>query len=98
MVAIDHVGEVTGVLVPKFGSKRGQSVVEDRLPTPGKSRADRKRVQPKRLDLNRFADPRRDLASIDPGVHPSQLLPRFTGREQAVVVCVNVKPSSGRVT
>ena len=85
MIAIDHVGEITGVLRSRICSSKARAAFfEERLPTRGELRADGERVQPERLNFHRLADTRRDLAAIDARVHPGELLTVFAGREQAV--------------
>src|SRR6058998_3413134 len=44
MIAIDDVGEVTSVFAPEFAFERRAPFLEQRLPTSGKFRGNRKRV------------------------------------------------------
>ena len=77
MIAIDHVREITGVLVPEFLFESSAAFIEERLPTRGKFRANGERVQPERLNFHWLADARSDLATIDARVHPGELLTVF---------------------
>src|SRR6266516_623176 len=77
VIAIDHIREITGVLVPEFLFESSAAFVEERLPTRGRFRANGERVQPERLNFHRLANARRDLATIDARVHPSELLTAF---------------------
>ena len=77
MIAIDHVRQITGVLVPEFLFESSAAFIEERLPTRGKFRANGERVQPERLNFHWLANARRDLATIDARVHPGELLTVF---------------------
>ena len=77
MIAIDHIREITGVLVPEFLFESSAAFIEERLPTRGKFRANGERVQPERLNFHWLANTRSDLATIDARVHPGELLTVF---------------------
>ena len=66
MIAIDHIREITGVLVPEFFFESSAAFIEERLPTRGKFRANGERVQPECLNLDWLANARRDFPTIDP--------------------------------
>src|SRR5213596_3430406 len=74
MIAINHVRQITGVLIPEFLFESGAAFIKERLPTRRKLRADGERVQPERLNFHWLADARSDLAAIHACVHPSELL------------------------
>src|SRR5437667_4548197 len=56
MIAIDHVGEIAGLFVPEFAFECRASFLEQCFPTPRKFSANRKRVQPQRLNVHRLPD------------------------------------------
>ena len=59
--------------------------------------ADRERIQPERLDLHRFSDPRRDFAPVHSRVHPRELMAVFAGAEQSVFIGANAEPCAGLI-
>src|SRR5213592_1163226 len=77
MIAIDDVGEVTSVFAPEFAFERRASFLEQRLPTRGKFRGNRKRVQPQRLNFHRLPNSWCDLPSLNSRIHPGELLTGF---------------------
>ena len=77
MIAIDHIREITGVLVPEFLFESSAAFFEERLPTRGKFRANGERVQPERLNFHWLSDTGSDLATIHARVHPGELLTVF---------------------
>ena len=77
MIAIDHIRQITGVLVPEFLFESSAAFIEERLPTRRKFRANGERVQPERLNFHWLANARCDFAAIDARVHPAELLTVF---------------------
>src|SRR5437764_14196863 len=94
MIAIDHIREITGVLVPEFLFESSAAFIEERLPTRGKFHANGERVQPERLNFQWLADTGSDVAAIDARVHPGELLTVCARCDQSSQIGPDAEPSS----
>ena len=97
MVDIDDVVQATERLIPKAVLKRIQPASVDATPLAVELCADLECREPKCLDFDRLADPRRDDPVADSGVHPRQLLAGNAGAQQAVGVTTNPVAGAAKV-
>ena len=92
VIHVDHVEQAAALPVPEALAKSGDTAGKADLVA-----RDPERVQPERLDFDRFADARRDYPVADLGVHPGDLRARLTARQQAVAVKPDPEARTGGV-
>src|SRR5262249_19647602 len=82
VIDVDDIRQVPSFLVPEAIEKRRASSLEWLAPAGVEIARDIECIQPKRLDFHRLSDPRGDDSIANSSVHPGQLNPRNTGRQQ----------------
>src|SRR6185369_17949963 len=83
--------------VPELCFESRSTAVEQVSPTRRALARQPQRVQPERLDFDGFTDSRRHDVVADFGVHPRQLHPGYTRRQQAIVVGTDAESRAVRV-